>query len=290
MALNTQIWVKQLKEGFYPETSFLNYVLDFSENVNNNKIHIASAGIDPKVIVNNTTYPIKTVGRVDDDCEITLDTFSTENTLVRLPVTIEYSYDQMESVLRQHRNTLQKSVGIKAIHAIAPDENTNDTPVIMTTGEVKGTRKAMQFADILALKERFDENEIPNEKRYLVLHPKHVSDLLAEDLNLFKDLTNIVDGVPTRFAGFHCLTFSKMPTYSILSGEAKKIAYGGEDTEHFASVAFYGDEVMKSDGEIKMYQRLDDPEQRANIVGFDKRFVCLPIRGKGIGAIVSASN
>ena len=44
---------------------------------------------------------------------------------------------------------------------------------------------------------------------------------------------------------------------------------------------------MKADGDIYMYARVDDPEERATIVGFDKRFIALPIRGKGIGAIVS---
>lgn len=44
---------------------------------------------------------------------------------------------------------------------------------------------------------------------------------------------------------------------------------------------------MKADGDIYMYSRVDDPEERATIVGFDKRFIAVPIRGKGIGAIIS---
>lgn len=36
-----------------------------------------------------------------------------------------------------------------------------------------------------------------------------------------------------------------------------------------------------------MYIRMDDPEERGTIVGFDKRFIAVPIRNKGIGAIVS---
>lgn len=42
---------------------------------------------------------------------------------------------------------------------------------------------------------------------------------------------------------------------------------------------------MKTDGDIHMYAIENDPRERAAIVGFDKRFVALPIRGKGIGAI-----
>ena len=290
MALNTEVWVSQIKEGFYPDSSFLTKVMDLSGDVDNNKIHIASAGIDPKVLINNKTYPITVVGRDDEDNEIPLDKFETENTIVRRPDAIEYSYDKLESVIRQHRATLQKSVAIKAAHAIAPNKDTDQTPLVMTSGAAKDGRKRLTFADILALKERFDNVEIPLDQRYLVLHPSHVSDLLLEDLKLFKDITNIVDGEPVRFAGFGCFAFPHMPTYQLNADNVlEKVAFADERTANFASFAFYGEEVMKADGEIFMYSRENDPEQRATIVGFDKRFICMPIRNKGIGAIVSAN-
>ena len=89
MALNKQVWINQIKEGFYPERSFLEKVLDYSGFVENDSLHFASAGIDPKVLVNNTTYPIKIVGREDEDQEIVLDKFETENTIVRRPDAID---------------------------------------------------------------------------------------------------------------------------------------------------------------------------------------------------------
>lgn len=290
MALNTEVWISQIKEGFYPDSSFLTRVMDLSGEVDNNKIHIASAGIDPKVLINNKTYPITVVGRDDEDNEIPLDKFETENTIVRRPDAIEYSYDKLESVIRQHRATLQKSVAVKAAHAIAPNKDTDQTPLVMTSGAAKDGRKRLTFADILALKERFDNVEIPLDQRYLVLHPSHVSDLLLEDLKLFKDIANIVDGEPVRFAGFGCFAFPYMPTYKLNADNVlEKVAFADEKTANFASFAFYGEEVMKADGEIFMYSRENDPEQRATIVGFDKRFICMPIRNKGIGAIVSAN-
>ena len=36
-----------------------------------------------------------------------------------------------------------------------------------------------------------------------------------------------------------------------------------------------------------MYSKEDDPGERGTIVGFDKRFIAVPIRNKGLGAIVS---
>jgi len=291
MALNKQVWISQILEGFYPDDSFLKKAVNYSEFVENNRLHIASAGIDPNVLINNTTYPITVVGRDDDDNEITLDKFETENTIVRRPDAIEYSYDKLESVIGQHRATLRKGVAMKAAHAYAPATDSANTPLVMTSGITSGSRKRLCFADILALKERFDDAEIPLDERYIILHPKHVSDLLLEDIELFKDITNLKEGEPFKFAGFGFYSFPQMPTYRTVSNVLTKVAYGAtaQSTDQFASVAFYAKEVMKADGDIYMYATVDDPKERATIVGFDKRFVALPIRGKGIGAIVSTN-
>lgn len=289
MALNKEVWVNQILENFYHDNSFLKHVTDFSELVDNDKIHIPSSGIDPKVLINNTTYPIKVVNRDDADNAIELDKFETENTLVRRPDAIEYSYDKLESVISQHRSTLQKAVAIKAAHAFAPAADTEDTPVITTTGETYNGRKRLCLNDILTLKERFDDAQIPLENRYIVLQSKHVSDLLREDVKLFKEITDIRDGMPFSFAGFVFYAFPTMPTYRTVSSALKKVAFDAEAEEGdaFASVAFCAKEVMKADGEIYMYATIDDPKERGTIVGFDKRFIALPMRNKGIGAIVS---
>lgn len=290
MGLNKQVWVKQIQENFYPSDNFLKPVMDYSAFVDNDMIHFASAGIDPKVLINNNTYPINILKRTDEDCPIELDLFETENTLVRRPEEIEKAYNKLESVIMQHRNTLRKAVSSKAIHAFAPSADSLYTPVIQTSGATKDGRKRMTFEDLLNLKERFDNALIPLEERYIVLHPKHITDLLLEDVKLFKDLTNIKEGEPFRFAGFGCYQFPIMPEYSLSGGKLSKMPYSQETAGGlFASVAFYAKEVMKADGDIKMYSRIDDPAERATIVGFDKRFIAMPIRNKGIGAIVSAS-
>lgn len=288
MALNKQIWVSQIMQGFYPKRSFLTKAQNYDGFVENDTLHFPSAGIDPNVLINNSTYPIAIVGRADTDNEIVLDKFETENTLVRRPDAIEYAYNKLESVISQHRSTLQTATARKAAHAYAPAKDTADTPVIVTTGAVSKGRKRMTFEDLLTLKERFDDALIPLEERYIILHPKHVTDLLLEDVKLFKQLTDIVDGEPVKFAGFGCFQFPFMPTYEGTGDTFKKVAFGNEETAQFASVAFQAKEVMRADGEIYMYARYDDPEERGTIVGFDKRFVAMPIRNKGIGAIVSS--
>ena len=280
--------MSQLKERFYPDSSFLNYVKDFSAMVENDAINMAEVGVDPKVLINNTTYPIAVTQRIDAAIRVELDLFETENTLVRRPTAIEYSYDQLESVLMGHRNTLRARTAEKAAHAFAPQSDTEFTPVIQTTGEALSGRKRLTVADILLLKERFDVVDIPLEQRYLILHPSHLSDLILFDVKAFKDITDVTNGQPKRFAGFNVLQFSKPATYD--AGTMEKRAFGAEagEADTFCSFAFHGDEVMKADGEVHMYDKENDPEERGTIVGFDKRFIAVPIRNKAVGAIVSA--
>lgn len=285
--LEKEIWVNQLMENFYPDSSFLKYARDFSALVDYNAINMAEAGADPKVLVNNTTYPIKITQRVDKPLRIELDKFETENTLVRRPEAIEYSYDQLESVLMGHRNTLRAKTAMKAAHAYAPQEDSTYTPVIQTTGAAVNGRKRLQIDDILLLKERYDNAMIPLEGRYLVLNPSHVTDLILFDAKNLGNLTDLQNGKPKRFAGFNILQTASTPKYN---SSLQKIAFDGEEEGNFCSFSFHSDEVMKADGDVFMYARENDPAERGTIVGFDKRFIALPIRNKGVGAIVSASS
>lgn len=285
--LNKQIWTNQIQEKFYPETSFLNFARDFSTMVKNDKINMADAGFDPEVLINNTTYPIKIEKREDTPISIELNLFETTNTLVRKPEAIEYSYDQLESVIYGHRMALQTKTAVKAAHAYAPTENSVNTPIITTTGEDNGEGfKRLTVRDILKLKKGYDFLNIPFDMRYLVLDPNHLEDLILFDLKAFKDITDFVNGKPKRFAGFNILEFTQTPKYNATTLVKKPFFEEEAETDTFSSFAFCSSEVMKADGNVDMYERYNDPELRGTVVGFDKRFVAMPIRNKGIGAIV----
>lgn len=289
MALNKEIWVNQIKENWYPESSFLKNVVDMSAFCDGHKLHLPSTGIDPQVLINNTTYPISTIQRADIDNEFLLDKFETENGLVIAPDAVEFSYDKVESIIRHYRSVLQLSTAKKAIHAFAPDHDTTDTPVLQVTGETYNGRKTLSINDILELKEKFDDAVIDPTDRVLVLHPKHVSDLLRADTKIFKEITDLKNGEPFKFAGFAIYSFNYMPTYRVVSNALKKVGFDEtpQGGDLFCSVAFQNKEVFKADGEINMYLAANDPTYRGTIIGFDKRFVACSIRGKGIGALVS---
>jgi hypothetical protein len=286
--LNKQIWISQIMEKFYPEASFLNYAKDMTENVDFDKINLADCGFDPNVLVNNTTYPIAVVQRDDTPLSIELDLFETENTLVRSPDAVELAYNKLESVIYGHRMALRSKTGQKAAHAFAPSSDTVNTPVLVTTGDNNSERfKRLIPEDILRLKKKYDLLDVPYDNRYLVLDPNHVEDLILYDLKAFKDITDFKNGEPNRFAGFNILQYTKTPKYNV--NTKVKLPWGalGDANTTFASFSFSSEEVMKADGTVNMFERVNDPELRATIVGFDKRFIALPIRNKAIGAIIA---
>ncbi|WP_102981435.1 hypothetical protein [Chryseobacterium scophthalmum] len=286
--LNKQIWTGQIMENFYPAVNFLQYSRDFNAFVENDVINLAEAGFTPDVLVNNTTYPIPVKEREDIPLSMELDLFETENTLVRNPEQVELNYDKLESVIYGHRMALQTTTAQKAAHAYAPMEDSVYTPIVKTSGEDNEEGfKRMEVKNILTLKRKFDKQNIPLEKRFLVLDPFHTEDLLLYDLKAFKDITDFVNGKPKRFAGFNILENTQNPRYDATT--YKKISFGAVSSpnETYCSFAFSSDEVMRADGSVGMYETIRDPKLRATIVGFDKRFIAMPIRNRGIGAIVS---
>lgn len=284
-----EIWINQLLKNFYPNTSFLNFVNNLSALTDNNKINLAEAGVDPVVLINNTTYPIAFVKDNPTPLSIELDKFETENSLVRRPENVQYSFDQLEGVIYGHRQSLRTSTARKAAHAYAPQTDGAYTPVIATSGDTFNGKKSLSIEDILTLKKRYDDLDYPTDKRYLVLCPEHVNDLIRIDLKVFKDITDFANGEPKRFAGFQMLTFTKNPIYNATTLAKKPFGSTLTSSDGVCSFSFYTDEVMKADGDVFMYLRENDPEQRGSIIGFDKRFVAVPYRNKGVGAIVTVS-
>ena len=81
-----EIWtgemVKALRE--FLAGSWLDGIPDNSSLVNNDVIHLVDVGVDPDVLVNNSTYPIPTQALSDADIAVQLDKFQTKVRRIRL--------------------------------------------------------------------------------------------------------------------------------------------------------------------------------------------------------------
>ena len=272
----TEVWtgemVKALRAGL--EASWLDGIPDASSVVNNDVIHLVDVGVDPDVLVNNTTYPIQVQNLGDDDISISLDKFQTKATPVTDDELYALSYDKMARVKESHGNAINDKKFAKAAHAIA-----NATNKVITTGSADAAtgRKKLTIADILAVKAKMDKLKVPVQGRRLVLTTDHVNDLLAISESFTRQYNlDTVNGRCSRLFGFDIYEYANCPVFD--SSGVKQALGTAESGDKFqASFAFYTGRVFKATGSTKMYfsEAKTDPENQRNLINFRHYFIAM---------------
>ena len=278
----TEVWtgelVKSLRGGL--EGSWLDGVPDQSSIVNNDVIHLVDVGVDPDVLINNTTYPIPTQALSDKDIAVKLDKFQTKVTPITDDELYAASYDKMARVKESHGNAINDSKFTKAAHALCAQQDTAKTPVLKTTGERDATtgRLRLTMADVVALKSAMDKLGVPAENRRLVLCPDHANDLLLVS-QTFREQYNIdrATGKVGKLYGFDVYEYANTPLYT-QAGKKKNLGVAAGDGEFNCSFAFYTPRVFKATGSTKMYysEAATDPEYQRNKINFRHYFLCMP--------------
>ncbi len=287
----TEVWtgelVKRLNAGL--KADFLNGIPDYSAKVDNETIHLVDVGGDPDVLVNNTTYPIPIQDLTEGDIPIGLDKFQTKPTRVTDDQLYAISYDKFSADVERHGNAILTVKYKKAAHALAPYSHTDKTPVIPTSGNADASgRKKMTVVDIIALKRAFDNMEVPEDGRVLVLCPDHVNDLLELDQTFKDKYYNYTTGKLLNMFGFEVYTYINCPYYT---NAGVKVPYSSTPaaTDLKASFAFYRPRMFRAQGSTKMYYseaRLD-PQNQESLVNFRHYYIVLPKKLEAIGAIYS---
>lgn len=294
MGLLVELWTGEILKNFRHTNSFLGRIARKDSMVNKNAIHFVDIGVDPKVLVNNTTYPIPSAQRTDEDIVIALDKFETENTIITDDELYALPYDKPGSVINQHRETLEEYTAEKAAHSLCPTEDTAETPIVMTTGASNGytqARKRLTINDVIKAQRLLDEMKIPADGRELVLCPLHVEDLLLDSKAFENQYSRIKPGEVLDMYGFKVTKFVANPVFNNATG--KKKAFGAAvnpASDLPASLFFYNRRAVQATGSVKMYkaEAKDDPKYRQSEVGFRLYHICLPKKWEGFGAIVSS--
>ena len=293
----TEIWTGEMIKAFRSAAESLSWydrIKSYDQYVNNDVIHFTELGGDPTVLVNNKTYPLNIEALEDADKPISLDYYDTTATPVTDDELHACSYDKMASVQERHREALREKIHEKAIHAIAPNADSANTPVLLTTGSASaGGRKKMTFADLLAAKAACDKMKMPKHDRILVLCSDHVNDLLETEQK-FKDHYNINqnNGKIARLYGFDIYEYDGTPHYKVSA--KTKLAWGAvpsSTTDQQASVFYFNGRMMRANGSVQFYhsEASKDTLYHRNLVNFRKWGICLPLKAENsVGAIVSA--
>ena len=291
MAVKQEIWTGEVvrKVSTLEEATFLDGLPDYSRYAKNNVIHMAYIGVEPKVLINNSTYPLPTSVLPSEDIGLSLDKYQTEVTIITDDELHANASDRMSVTRDMHAGAITKEKFKKALHAIAPARHTTETPVLTTTGTSVDGRKVLTRGDIIRLKKAYDLLDVPMEGRRLVLCPDHIHDLLLLDQSFEKQYYNYQSGRIAALFGFDVYEYGAAPYYD-QDAKTKK-AYGATLTNKDvqASVSFYAPYIAKASGETKMYfsDAKTNPRMQENEINFRHYSLVIPKKQMYLGAIVS---
>lgn len=288
LALKNELAVTELIKQFNHEHTWLAEVPSKPQWVGNDVIKIPIQGDAPKVLINNTIYPISGSQREDGHLKLSLNKYETENTEVTTDELYALPYEKVNDVQVQHRETLEDVTAEHALFSITPQNDTATSPVIVTTGLVDDAgRKRLITKDLRTLKKKLDKLKVPKKGRVLVLCSDHVDDLLEQDDKFNQRYMNHEEGViAQKYYGFKIYDNIYSPEFT---DAGEKIPYGSATSGTEASVCFFAPMTAKAPGTAERYaiDKTQNPSYRRHEIGFEMHWICVALKDEGLAAIRS---
>lgn len=295
MAVQKEIWMNSIVEGLFADNTFLSKAFNADMFVNGKTVHIPNAGSPSGVVKNRKSFPATVKHRDDADLTFDLDEFTTDPIRIPHADTVELTYNKRESVLGQDKRMLFDTVANDFIYKWSPSSDY----VLRTTGEsvtahlpnATGNRKKFVLADVEAAMAAFNDDDIPQEDRYMLLDSQMYRQLLSSmseaDSRAFHALADFSKGIIGKVMSFNFMMRSKAARYTAALN-AKEWTTTGVTTDQAAALAWHIDSVCRALGQTEMFESEDDPTYYGDIYSFLVRAGGRPMRNdvKGLIAIV----
>lgn len=268
--LQKEVWIGDIKEQPIPDSSFVMESTDMSQHVENNKLNLAEAGIEPGVhedyfVGNENELPTATIA--DIPSEVVLRTYSTEQTRHRGLQDMELAYDKRKSVVNRHKNALVKKIADRAAHAWSPIAD-NQFNKIITLGANDSV------IDALLELEAFYMDLDLTENLNICLTSDHMKRIKKENKTLYKEMRANKKDI---FYGFKIHHTSRSPLYT---SEGAKKPFGSTFAagDKKASFGWCKDEVFRCFGDTEVFETLSHSGLQADIISFAQRALTGNIR------------
>lgn len=268
--LQKELWIPEIQENPIPDTSFVYASTDKSEYVENNKLHLAEAGIEPAVhenyfAGNETELPVANIQDIPN--EVVLNTYSTEQTRHRDLQDVELQYNKKMSIINRHKISLGKNIGQRAAFAWTPAVENNFNK-IFNTGAADSIIDAAIDAQAFYL--GLDKIEGMN----ICITPEHMARIRKEDKKLYKEITADKDAL---FYGFKPWFYSQNALYTA-DGVKKPFGALKAPTDKRCSFTWATDETFRCFGDVEIYETLRHSGLQADILSFAQRALVGNIR------------
>jgi len=276
MAIQKEIWMNTIVEGLFADNSFLSKSVNADEFVNDGKtVHIPNAGAASNTKKNRSSFPATVKTRNDIDLTFTLDEFTTDPVRIPHADTVELSYNKRESVIRTDRakliNDVSEDILYQWMPASANSISTTGSAVVAHTSGATGNRKAFTEADVSNAMTKFDEQDIPQEGRYMLIDAQMYKQLLksltTNEAQAFHAAVDVKKGVLGELHSFKIMKRSRVARYNA-AGDKLEPTASGNGTDNAAVLAWHENSVCRALGEVEVFENEKDATYYGDILSF----------------------
>lgn len=277
MAIQKEIWLQTIVEQFFASDSFVIKSYNADAFVNQGRtVHIPNAGRPSGVEKNRNTFPAQVSVRTDTDLKFDLDEFTTNPIRIPYADMVELSYDKRNSVLRQDKSALMNKASESILYNWLPSSTAQ---IIETSGKsvtshlpsTTGNRKAFTKAEVQKVMVKFNEQNVPQTGRYLLLdaqmYAQLLEDLSTQEAMAFHSVADVKNGILGKLYGFDILMRSRVGVYTS-AGVKKDFSAVAAADDVACALAWHEDSVCRALGEVQIFDNLSDPTYYGDIYSF----------------------
>lgn len=306
MAIQKEIWVKDIASNLYKGNAFLN---SFSkapkENIHGRTVHIPQAGVGGDVVKNRSVKPATVKERTDTLASYQISEFTSDPILIPNADTVELSYDKRQDVLQDEQSNLNEKVAEDVLLSVvtatgstttslpaASILTTNGADVPATAPGATGNVKAYSVADLQRARSFFIRQKTWRENQmYALLTAEAEAQMFPADSVVTATYMASVteeerrNGVMYKAHGFKIYTRSTVLLLNA-AGAFKPLSAEPASTDVEGVLLYNGQNVEFALGEINFFEKLDDPTYYGDIYSFLVRAGARAKREKMEGVLV----
>lgn len=267
MAVQTEVWVKDIQDVLFAKNNeFLRASVSHDEFVVKKTVHVPQAGSLPGAEKNVTNFPVPVIERDDTTLDYDLDGFFVKPVRIDNIEEIQNSFSKRQSVMKQHINLVMDLIAREGIFNWASDTDANQ---VRTTGATSttnlpvgatGSRKRLTVQDLTQLTQVMDDQDVPDDGRWLMLPSKMyqefftITELIRDDII---GKVTLPSGVLNKILNFNIIkrssnTVVKYDNSSVPQRKAVGAASAADD--NFGAIAWHIDFVATALGQVQLFE------------------------------------
>lgn len=297
--LLTRYFNSEITEVLRKDNTFMQFAKNDDAFVNFNSVELPHAGADPTIEIDRSVFPASAIQRADVATQYLLEELSSNPTHLQYSEELIVNYNKRASILDGHVKALKDTMADRMLYKWG--ENVAGAALVPTTGTSTRTSSAptstavvkrIDKADILAIRQIFDKDNIPQSGRNLLVTAEMYNDILNIDdfthVNKF-GLTVIPEGLVGKIFGFDVFVRSRGNVYAD-AATIKDTTAAPAATDLGAGLAWHSDFVRRAMGSTKVWLEVERAEYYGSLMSAAVRFGGLNSRNdvKGVVSLVEA--